>query len=72
MIRHTVDTMLLRHGVDIRAVEEVLGHASIAMTDRYTHVSRSTFAPPSMRSIRTITLVLLNSIEFCRPQVIGI
>ena len=40
VIRHTVETLLLRFGADIRIVQEVLGHASIATTQRYTHVAK--------------------------------
>ncbi|MBR7830240.1 site-specific integrase [Actinospica sp. MGRD01-02] len=37
--RHTAATLLLEQGVDIRVVQEILGHSTLAVTKRYTHVT---------------------------------
>ncbi|WP_051864503.1 tyrosine-type recombinase/integrase [Streptosporangium roseum] len=47
--RHTASTLLVEQGVRIRVVQEILGHARVTTTERYTHVAGALMQDASTR-----------------------
>ena len=40
-LRHTAATLMLKNGVDTRALQEVLGHSNLNTTQIYTHLDNA-------------------------------
>ena len=47
-LRHTADTLMLKNGVDTRALQEVLGHSNLNTTQIYTHLDNAALHEAAM------------------------
>ena len=62
-LRHTAATLMLSNGVDLKTLQEVLGHENLNTTQIYTHIDRSRLRTGSRRRSRSSTAF---SEEECR------
>ena len=51
-LRHTFASWLVESGVDLYTVKELMGHGTLAMTERYSHLDPDTL----QRAVKTMTL----------------
>ncbi|MDR0838140.1 MAG: tyrosine recombinase XerC [Oscillospiraceae bacterium] len=49
-LRHTAATLLLQNGVDVRTLQELLGHENLNTTQIYTHVEKDSLREAALRS----------------------
>ena len=49
-LRHTAATLMLKSGVDVRTLQELLGHEHLNTTQIYTHIESSSLRDAAMRS----------------------
>jgi integrase/recombinase XerD len=56
LFRHTLATLMLENGADVRFVQAMLGHACLQTTQLYTHVSIKTLAEVHARTHPAATL----------------
>ena len=47
-LRHTAATLMLKNGVDTRALQEVLGHSNLNTTQIYTHLDNAALHEAAM------------------------
>ena len=47
-LRHTAATLMLKNGVDTRALQEVLGHSNLNTTQIYTHLDNTSLREAAM------------------------
>ena len=66
-LRHTCGTELLEQGVNLRVVQEILGHAHVTTTELYTQVRRGPKAR-AMRLLPSTPLVLTQTATQLKPK----
>ena len=62
-LRHTYTSWLVKDGVDLYIVKELMGHSTITMTEKYSHLGENTLQN-AVRSLEGYKLTIDESKQF--------
>jgi integrase len=66
-LRHTVGSQLVMGGVDLRTVQQILGHKTIQMTQRYSHLSPA-HVQDAMQKLGSVWSLYGHQASFTKPH----
>lgn len=63
-LRYTCDTILYRSGIDIKAIQEILGHTKVEITEIYTHLYDEEVFDVTQNHLLS-KFKMKNAVEYC-------